>query len=246
MKIIDNAVLDSQLEFIASVGGATGPWHALDVGFDGPQEGTIVSLARKIEKDLAGHEGAILLEGPHRLTVLAAVGADAIAAACGGAPVAAAPDVLEATKDRLVKAARGKAAGRSTLYRHRAERQGNVMMVADDDVLVCAVMKNALSRFGECVVAMDAASVLDLYLKTSPDCVFMDLHLGDGSGLAEIEGIMAHDKDAYIIMLTSDSKASTAVAAKSCGAKSFVAKPIVPERVEYELFRAPTFRRYGS
>ena len=120
------------------------------------------------------------------------------------------------------------------------------MMVVDDDAFVCAAMKSALGRFGECVTAGDAASVLDLYLKTSPDCVFMDLHLGDGSGLQEIESIIAHDRDAHIVMLTSDSKASAATAAKSSGAKSFVAKPIVPARVEYELFRSPTFRRYGS
>lgn len=254
MKTIDNAEIDRQLDFLDEVGAEPEKWLAADIELEEGAPATVMHLARQCMKALPAHNGAVLLESPSRIVLFAEDGAtvrDAVAEVCALAGGNAsfqwvAEGLLKQTEERLKKsAAHSGGGGRSMLFRHRSARKNNVMMVADDDLFICKAMNQALGRFGECVVAHDAESALEAYLRASPDCVFIDLHLGEASGLDVIDGIMDHDKDAYIVMLTGDGRGSHALQAKERGVKSFLAKPLVLARLEYELFRSPTFRRFA-
>lgn len=252
MDVIDNALVDRQTEFLSGVKPGTGAWHALEVTLPPDGAASVASVARKLELALGARGGAILLETPGRLVIFssAPVEKDASSAVkdsgCGVMPFDVTAETLGQVSERLQKAAGpSRRETRSVLFRHRVARKRNVIMVADDDKFICEAMKSALQRYGECVVAHDLGKVLDTYLDAVPDCVFLDLHLAGGTSLETINAIIGYDKDAHIVMLTGDNTASQARAAKSRGAKSFVAKPIVLSRVEYELFRSATFRRYA-
>lgn len=254
MKTIDNAEIGRQLDFLDEVGAEPEKWLAVDIEIEEGAPDTVMHLAHKCMKALPTHNGAILLESPSRIVLFAEDGAtvrDSVAEICAQAGSMASFPVIESgllkqTEERLKKsAANSGGGGRSMLFRHRSARKNNVMMIADDDLFICKAMNQTLGRFGECVVAHDAESALEAYLRVSPDCVFIDLHLGESSGLDVIDGIIGHDKDAYIVMLTGDGRGSQALQAKSRGVKSFLAKPLVLARIEYELFRSPTFRRFA-
>lgn len=239
MQIIDNSDIKGQLGFLASVAenGA-----AVEIALDGDAAGTIVTLARRIQSSEAAKDGVILLESPTSLFVVTPQAEELRVKGCAVSPVNVAT-----VEQRLKRAAGGnRAAAHSVLYRLRATRQKNTIMVADDDALICHTLVTALEKYGPVVAVEDPAQVVDRYFATAPDCLFLDLHFGDQSGLDLIDKIRAYDRDAYIVMLTIDNKATAATAAKQHGAKSFVAKPFDMTRIEYELTHSPTFRRYAG
>ncbi len=251
MKLIDNTDLPAQLAFLARVNADPGKWLCFTLDATGAQDDNIVARGFDIGKNLSGFDGAALVEPPDTLRIFIPSGESArlqeLLDARGWAltVMEPAPAQIAALSSQLEKSG-SRRDMRSTLFMHRSGRTSNVIMVADDDALMCAAMKGGLERYGRCVFAHEAADIVQTYIRHSPDCVFLDLHLGNNNGLDYITAIIDYDRDAHIVMLTADSTASHAVTAKSRGAKSFVAKPMVMSRVEYELFRSPTFRRFAG
>lgn len=251
MKMIDNTSLPVQLEFLARVDADPENWRcATFEARDGDAE-NIVARGFDITKALPDTDGAALLEPPDRLRAFVLASASGqlkefLDSKGWPADIAElAPTQLKAIAAQLEKTGSRRDL-RSTLYQHRFARKSNLIMVADDDALMCAALKGGLERYGRCVFAHKAGDILDTYIRHSPDCLFLDLHLGYDSGMNSITEILAYDRDAHIVMLTADSTATHAVDAKTRGAKSFIAKPMVFSRVEYELFRSPTFRRWAG
>lgn len=254
MKLIDISQPDLQLQALNAIDADAAGWQEADVTLEDLSSGNIVMLGRRLELALKEAEGVILTGGVDRLKVFfKAESATDLNASCGGLPcaiklaLATAEHIGEcaARANNAARALQHKGPPKSALFEHRKKRDKNVMLVADDDQLICAAMKAALGKYGECVIVHKADEVLDAYLNHAPDSVFLDLHLEGGTGIEGIGAIMAYDRDAYIVMLTGDSTATHAVAAKKAGAKSFISKPIVLSRLEYELFQSPTFRRYA-
>lgn len=252
MHFVDNAQLKQQMAYLDTPGLADGQWQAAEVILAEPETDNAVWAGAKLVQLLPGVDGAVLVESPSRFFVFAAAGASfqplQELVKCEIAHTDATARHIANVADSLKNAARPGQRGRvpSTLMRCRAARKKNILMVADDDALICATMKNALQRYGECLILHKVQDILEPYLKSSPDCVFLDLHLEGGSGMDVLDAILAHDSDAHIAMLTSDSTASQAAAAKARGVKSFISKPVVLSRVEYELSQCPTFRKYAA
>lgn len=251
MKLIDNLKLEEQQAYLIRPSFTAPDFLALDVRLTDFEQGSIVSLARQIELATAHVEGALLIEGVDHMVILAmGLSARDISDLCAGFRCEI--YALELATEPLTNLSRmlERAAGRnpemrkSTLYKSRADRDKNITLIIDDDAFLCATIQSKLKQFGECVVAGTVDAGVEAYVKHSPDCVFLDLHLAGDSGLKALESILTYDPNAYVVMLTSDSSASQAIAAKKRGAKSFVSKPAVFNRLEYELFRGPTFRRY--
>lgn len=236
MRIIDNADIKGQLAYLSTVAEDS---PAAECVLAPDAKGTVVTQARRMQEE--GGEGVILLESPRSFFVVGPRPANLSLAGC------AVTQVNTATVgERLKRAAGGsRSSAHSVLYRHRAARQKNTVMVADDDALICETLGKALEKFGPVVTVQDPAKVVQAYIDTSPDCLFLDLHFGEKSGLDMIDDIVGLDRDAHIVMLTIDNKATAAAAAKQHGAKSFIAKPFDMTRIEYELSRSPTFRRYA-
>ncbi|HEX2753096.1 MAG TPA: response regulator [Alphaproteobacteria bacterium] len=250
MKLIDISRNGQQADFLSSLEQNTAAWAAREVKIADLDNMTSAFLGQLIATSHAATAGAVLLEAPASFFIVfpaeEAARFDDVLANHADAGVTVTSITPALIAPRLAKPSGKNARGfpPSILHRHRASRDKNVMQIVDDDLLICAALTNVLKPYGECLVAQNTNLALEHYLRRSPDCVFVDLHLEGETGLEFMNAVLSHDPDAHIIMLTSDASASNAIAAKNHGAKSFITKPLAPNRIEYELFRSPTFRRY--
>src|SRR4051812_27352933 len=78
-----------------------------------------------------------------------------------------------------------------------------------------------LEAVGEC---SDAAEVVSAVRELYPDVVLMDVHLGLVSGIEAVAGLQREQAKTRVIMLTSDTAASTRAAAQANGAVGYLLK----------------------
>ncbi|HIE85056.1 MAG TPA: response regulator, partial [Dehalococcoidia bacterium] len=72
--------------------------------------------------------------------------------------------------------------------------QKNILIIEDENVFARAVQKK-LTRAGYiCEVAGSLANAWEMYKKTTPDLILLDMRLPDGSGLEFLEGIREKEK----------------------------------------------------
>ncbi|MGW5334418.1 PP2C family protein-serine/threonine phosphatase [Streptomyces bauhiniae] len=114
------------------------------------------------------------------------------------------------------------------------ERQPSVLLVEDDpgDALLVEelVADSALKMRLRWVRSMaEAAGVL---ATERPDCVLLDLHLPDASGLEAVSLVKSHADRVAIVVLTGLAEEQTGLAAVTAGAQDYLVKG----RVEPELF----------
>ncbi|MGW2211600.1 PP2C family protein-serine/threonine phosphatase [Streptomyces sp. NPDC001781] len=114
------------------------------------------------------------------------------------------------------------------------ERQPSVLLIEDDpgDALLVEelVADSALKMRLRWVRSMaDAVGVL---ATERPDCVLLDLHLPDASGLEAVSLVKAHADRVAIVVLTGLAEEQTGLAAVTAGAQDYLVKG----RVEPELF----------
>ena len=99
------------------------------------------------------------------------------------------------------------------------------ILVVDDDTSVRQSLGKFLTRIGYAVIeASDGAEAVEVYLKTSPDVVLLDLHLPDADGYDVLERL--RDQGAAVVVITGDDEVGTAVGAMQAGAENFLTKPI--------------------
>ncbi|MFJ3662464.1 PP2C family protein-serine/threonine phosphatase [Streptomyces sp. NPDC090119] len=114
------------------------------------------------------------------------------------------------------------------------ERQPSVLLIEDDpgDALLVEelVADSALKMRLRWVRSMaEAAEVLST---ERPDCVLLDLHLPDASGLEAVSLVKARADQVAIVVLTGLAEEQTGLAAVTAGAQDYLVKG----RVEPELF----------
>ncbi len=104
---------------------------------------------------------------------------------------------------------------------------GPRLLLVDDDVTFCAVLRRALERHGFSVVV---AHAFDEALKSArafrPTHAVVDLKLADASGLHLIRPLLSVDEHMKIVVLTGYGSISTAVKAIKEGAENYLAKPV--------------------
>ncbi|WP_030809146.1 PP2C family protein-serine/threonine phosphatase [Streptomyces sp. NRRL F-2799] len=114
------------------------------------------------------------------------------------------------------------------------ERQPSVLLVEDDagDALLVEelVADSALKMRLRWVRSM--AEAADVLATERPDCVLLDLHLPDASGLEAVSLVKAHADRVAIVVLTGLAEEQTGLAAVTAGAQDYLVKG----RVEPELF----------
>jgi two-component system chemotaxis response regulator CheY len=77
--------------------------------------------------------------------------------------------------------------------------------------------------------AGNGREAVDLYLKLRPDLVVMDITMPELDGVEALRRIMAQDREARVIMVSSVGHKEMVWKAICLGAKSFVTKPFTPE-----------------
>ena len=114
----------------------------------------------------------------------------------------------------------------------RQVRSENIIMVADDDILMRRILRKIIEDTGFTVV--DTAyghTVMSEYLKHLPDVLFLDIHFPDHNGTDILREVLLVDPDAYIVMLSADSTSENVVITRKMGAQGFLTKPVARIKV---------------
>lgn len=102
------------------------------------------------------------------------------------------------------------------------------ILICDDSVLARKQLKDIIAIVGEPTIfeASDGESAIEIYKAEKPDLVFLDIVMPKKDGNMAIEEIMAFDKDAIIIVVSSVGTQSQLKCALEAGASDFIQKPI--------------------
>ena len=101
------------------------------------------------------------------------------------------------------------------------------VLVIDDDTVFCQLIQRGLERHDYLVeTAHDETSALQTAEAFKADFIFLDLRLGDASGLQLIQPLLEIRADSKIIVLTGYASLTTAVQAIKQGAINYLAKPV--------------------
>jgi two-component system response regulator RegA len=100
------------------------------------------------------------------------------------------------------------------------------LLLVDDDVTFCTVLKSALEKRNyEVLVANDVSSGILLAEQSLPEYAVIDLRIGYESGLELVKALIALDDNTQIVMLTGFASIATAVEAIKLGAVHYLTKP---------------------
>lgn len=101
------------------------------------------------------------------------------------------------------------------------------VLIIDDDPLFAGVLVNAFrARNFEVYSACDSNSAIAAATAMPIGYVVLDLKLGNESGLALIQPLLALNPDSRILMLTGFANTATAVASIKTGACDYLIKPV--------------------
>jgi NtrC-family two-component system response regulator AlgB len=112
------------------------------------------------------------------------------------------------------------------------------ILVIDDEAHIRKTTSLTLDALGhECVQVSTGAEVMKELNRGSFDAAFLDLRLGDESGLELIPKMLAAEPKLNVIVFTAYSSIDTAVEAMRRGAMDYIGKPFTPEQIRQSLSR---------
>lgn len=112
------------------------------------------------------------------------------------------------------------------------------LLLVDDDVTFCAVLKNALEKRNfEVFVAHDVESGTKLAENEEPEYAIIDLRIGYESGLELVKKLIHLDSNTQIVMLTGFASIATAVEAIKLGATHYLTKPANTDEIINALYK---------
>jgi len=115
------------------------------------------------------------------------------------------------------------------------------VLVADDSTTMRKIVGQHLKSeaFEICGEAANGQEAVDLYKELSPDAVTLDINMPVMDGIDALKAILEYNKDARIVMLTSEGQRETVIDAIKMGARGYIVKPpnkaIVCEKVKYAI-----------
>lgn len=85
------------------------------------------------------------------------------------------------------------------------EASSGIVLVADDDALVRAVLRMALSRAGYAVIeASDAAEAVAVAGESAPDLVVLDINMPGGTAVETLHGLRAGHPALPVLVLSGE------------------------------------------
>jgi len=105
-------------------------------------------------------------------------------------------------------------------------------MVVDDNQFMRKRISKVLTENGyKTVMAEDGEHAVQVYRSVRPDAALLDVTMPRKDGIEALTEIRQFDPAAKVIMLTALNQQSVMVQAVQLGAKDFLTKPVVPERL---------------
>lgn len=115
------------------------------------------------------------------------------------------------------------------------------IIIIDDDVDICALLKRFFERKGYAVsTAFKAQEGLELIRANTYDVILTDFRLPDMDGLEVIKNVRSINASIPIIVITGYSDVKQAIKAIRLGAFEYVTKPIYPEEILLHVQKAIT------
>jgi len=100
------------------------------------------------------------------------------------------------------------------------------LLLVDDDVTFCNVLKRALEKRGFSItVAHSVEEAIPIAESNPPEFAIVDLKMGGAPGLTLVKVLHQLDPNTRIVMLTGYASIATAVEAIKLGATQYLAKP---------------------
>ncbi len=113
------------------------------------------------------------------------------------------------------------------------------ILAVDDDASVRAAMKSLLSGQGyEVDMAGDGAAALERIAELPPDVVVTDLDMPKLDGMGLLKELHERDPELPVIVATSATEISAAVAAMRAGATDYITKPVDFDELALSISRA--------
>ncbi|GFI25438.1 chemotaxis protein CheY [Lachnospiraceae bacterium] len=108
------------------------------------------------------------------------------------------------------------------------------ILICDDSILARKQLKTMISSFGACSVieAENGQEAIDLYIKHSPDLIFLDIVMPIKDGHSAISEIMEINPKADIVIVSSVGTQSQLRKSIQLGAKDFIQKPLNSWQIE--------------
>lgn len=119
-------------------------------------------------------------------------------------------------------------------------------MLVDDSGITIKKLSKMLDELGHSVayVANTGQQAADNYLAVKPDIVTMDITMPDMDGIEATKRIMEQDKNAIIIMVTSQGQEQMVMDSIDAGAKGYVLKPVNKDKLKAHIEQV--FTKYGA
>jgi two-component system chemotaxis response regulator CheY len=113
------------------------------------------------------------------------------------------------------------------------------LMIVDDSVIIRQAIHKYLKDLNIEVVgnAEDGKTALEVFNKTKPDVVTLDITMPEIDGLTVLEEMLKRDNSVKVMVVTALSDKSTGLKAIKLGAKSFLPKPFTPEKLRESFER---------
>jgi len=101
------------------------------------------------------------------------------------------------------------------------------VLIVDDSTTMRRIVSQQLKSeaYEICGEGSNGQEAIDLYKQLRPDVVTMDINMPVLDGLASLKAILEHDRNARVVMLTSEGQKDIVMTAISAGAKGYVVKP---------------------
>ena len=105
------------------------------------------------------------------------------------------------------------------------------ILIVDDSMIIRKAIENNLTEYNMEIVgtAGNGVEAMNLFNKTDPDIVTLDITMPELDGLMVLQKILKIKPSIIIIIITGNSDQITGIQCMSMGAKDFIAKPFTPE-----------------
>lgn len=118
------------------------------------------------------------------------------------------------------------------------------VLIVDDSAFMRMRSTSLVQGLGyQTVEACDGREAVEVYRRSRPQAVLMDITMPKADGLAALREIMDFDPNANVAMVTAVNQQGPTMEALKAGARAFVVKPFQPESVKAALMKLTASRR---
>ena len=113
------------------------------------------------------------------------------------------------------------------------------ILIVDDSTMIIQTIKNYVTKYDLEIVgtAIDGKEAIEVFKKTLPDFVTLDITMPEIDGLTVLEEMLKIRDSAKIIIITALNDKLTGITAMKKGAKGFLNKPFNEEKFKEVLER---------